>query len=284
MMDAFGVVATWAITGHLFYEKCEECDICPILDLRGKDNRFDQIWGTREPMWYGADVVEMLLSRDAGHEIGCHGYTHRLFNRLSIHDARFEIQEWLRLARRRGILHQTVIFPQGGIDHLDLFREAGFICYRGKDLRHPALRIPLLGKILNHINLRVTILTPQVYEVQADPLGLVNIPSSQWLFRTNRRLEAILDSLNLHTLRLQPTMKSIKRAAAESKVIHLWVHPHDLRTEKDFAKLRFVFEGFAEQAKAGRLQSITMGDLARQTLNKGSSANSMDDRRVRRHP
>jgi hypothetical protein len=64
----------------------------------------------------------------------------------------------------------------------------------------------------------------------------------------------------------------------------LWVHPHDLRTEKDFAKLRFVFEGFAEQAKAGRLQSITMGDLARQTLNKGSSANSMDDRRVRRHP
>lgn len=266
LMDEFGVVATWAITGHLFYEKCEECNICPILDLKGEDNRFDQIWGTQNSMWYGADVVEMLLSRDSGHEICFHGYSHRLFGKLSKDEARFEIQEWLRLAKRRHIVHQTVIFPQGNIGHLDLFREAGFICYRGKEVRHPALTTPLLGKALNQINLRLSILTPQVYEVKVDPLGLVNIPSSQWLFRTNRRIEIILDSLNLHTLRFQPTINGMKRAAEEKKVIHLWVHPQEFRTEKDFEKLRFVFECFAEQAKAGKLQSITMANLAQQTL------------------
>ena len=71
---------------------------------------------------------------------------------------------------------------------------------------------------------------------------------------------------NLHTLRLLPTVKSIERAAEEKKVIHLWAHPHEFRTEKDFKKLRFVFERFAVQAKAGRLQSITLVDLARQAL------------------
>ena len=215
-------------------------------------------------MWYGADVVETLLSRGAGHEIAFHGYTHRLFDRLSRDEASLEIQEWLRLAKRKNIVPQAVIFPQGKIGHLDLFQEAGFICYRGKEVRHPALSFPLLGKVLNRINIVLSILTPQVYEVKANPQGLVNVPSSQWLFRNDRKIETSLDSLNLHNLRFHATAKGIERAAKEKKVIHLWAHPHEFRTEKDFKKLRFVFERFAAQAKAGRLQSITMLNLARQ--------------------
>ncbi len=266
MMNEFGVTATWAITGHMFYERCEECDVCPIEDLKGADVRFDEIWKTSESMWYGADVVETLLSSGAGHEIGFHGYTHRVFNRLSKDNARFEIKEWLRLANRKNIVPLTVIFPQGGIDHLDLFQEAGFICYRGKEVRHSALSIPFFGKLLNRLNLIIPILPPQVYDVKIDSQGLVNIPSSQWLFRINRNIEMVLDSLNLATLRLWPVIKSLEKAAKEKKVIHLWVHPHEFRTEKDFQKLRFIFKHFAEQAKAGRLQSITMADLAKQTL------------------
>jgi peptidoglycan/xylan/chitin deacetylase (PgdA/CDA1 family) len=267
MMDEFSVVATWAITGHLFYEKCEGCEVCPVLDLKGKDSRFEQIWKSRESMWYGADIVETLLSRAAGHEIAFHGYTHRLFDRLSKDEARFEIQEWLRLAKRKNITPQTVIFPQGGIGHLELFREAGFICYRGRDVRHPALSFPFLRKVLNRINLVLPMLSPQVYEIQLDSKGLVNLPSSQWLFRIDRRLEAILDSLNLHNLRFERTAKSIERAAEQNKVIHLWAHPHEFNTDKDFDKLRFVFRHFAGHAKAGRLKSVTMADLAKRVLN-----------------
>jgi peptidoglycan/xylan/chitin deacetylase (PgdA/CDA1 family) len=270
MMDEFGVVATWAITGHLFYEKCEECDICPILHLKGKDNRFEKIWGSRDTMWYGADIVESLLSKDSKHEIAFHGYTHRLFSKLGNEEARLEIQEWLRLAKRKNIIPKTVIFPQGKIGHLDLFREAGFICYRGLDVRHPALSIPILGKVLNRINQKFIILTPQVYEVKADSNSLVNVPSSQWLFRYNRRIEIFLDSLNLHKLRFQPTIKAINKAAEEKKVIHLWAHPHEFRTEKDFEKLRYLFGCFAAQANKGRLKSITMVDLAKQALKTNS--------------
>jgi hypothetical protein len=266
LMDEFGIVATWAITGHLFYEKCEECEYCPIMVLKGKDVRFEQIWGSQETMWYGADVVKMIHSRSCGHEIAFHGYTHRVFDSLTRDEARFEIQEWLRLGKRKDLIPQTVIFPQGRIDHLDIFEEAGFVCYRGKEIRHPALSFPLLGKVLNRINLGLSFLTPQVFEVNPSPRKLINIPSSQWLFRTNRRIEMILDFLNLPFLRFHQVIKAIEKAAKEKKVIHLWVHPHEFRTEKDFEKLRYVFIHYANLAKQGKLKSITMIDLAKQSL------------------
>lgn len=265
LMDEFGVSATWAVTGHLFYEKCEECDECPVMQFKGKDESFDKIWKTRDAMWYGSDIVDMLLSR-GNHEIACHGYTHRRFGELSKDQARFEIQEWVRLAARNGITPYTIIFPQGRIGHLDLFQEAGFICYRGSELKHPALFLPLVGKILNQLNLFFSILTPQVYDIQKIPGGLVNIPSSQWLFRINRKVERSLDSLRLESFRLRGTIEGIENAAKENKIIHLWAHPHEFRTEKDFQKLRLIFGHFASHAKEGRLQSITMADLAKKEL------------------
>ena len=272
MMDEFGIVATWAITGHLFFDKCEECDFCPVLDLKGKDSSFENIWQSRDPMWYGADLVDMLLSRGSGHEIAFHGYTHRLFSKLTRDEASFEIQEWLRLGKRKGIVPRTVVFPQGRIQHLDLFQEAGFICYRGNDVRHPVFSFPLLGKVLNRLNLVLSMMTPQVYEIKADQ-RLVNVPSSQWLFRTDRRIEKSLDWLNLHNLRFFRTVKGIEKAARGKKIIHLFAHPHEFRTEKDFDKLRHIFCHFAKYAKQGRLRSITMADIAKEAL-KTHTANS----------
>jgi len=271
IMDEFGVVATWGITGHLFYEKCEECEKCPVMELKDKDPRFNQIWGTQDFRWYGADIIEAIQSKKIGHEICFHGYSHKLIAKLSHEEADFEIQEWLRLARRKGIQGQSVIFPQGKIGHLDLFRDAGFICYRGYDVPHPALSIPFLGKVINQINLKLSLLTPQVYEINTDVQGLVNVPSSQWLFRINRKVETLLDSVNLPYARLIPTVRGIRKAAEEKKVVHLWAHPHEFRTDKDLDKLRYIFDHFAKYSKVGKLQSITMSDLVRKAQKLNSS-------------
>ncbi len=266
LMDEFGIAATWAVTGHLFYEKCEECGTCPLLAFEGKDASYNQIWRTRDPMWYGSDVVDMIVSRGDRHEIACHGYVHRLFDGMSRDEAGFEVREWLRLAGRRGLGPGTVIFPQGRIGHLPLFRESGFICYRGKDVRHPAFSIPILGKALNHVNLFLSMMTPRVYGIEAEPGKLVDIPSSQWLFRTNRWVETFLDALGLPFLRLRGTMKAVGRAAAEGKTVHLWIHPHEVRTEEDWRKLRLVFGRVAGEIAKGRLRSITMANLAGEAL------------------
>jgi len=266
MMDEFQIAGTWAIVGHLLYEECEECEICPILEWKGKYRTFEEVYGTRDPLWYGADILRMILSRNAGHEVAFHGYSHRYFDELSEADARVEIQEWLRLAHRRNIVPKTVIFPQGRIRHLGLFREAGFLCYRGKEVPHPVLSLPGIGKAINRVNLTLAALTPQSFDISADPSGLVNLPSSYWLFRTNRTIESILDGLSLPKLRLRPTVRGIKGAAQKREILHLWAHPHEFRTEKDFDKLRYVFGHVAEEVERGRLVSITMADMARQVI------------------
>lgn len=270
IMDDFGVVATWAITGHLFYGKCEDCEVCPVLELKDRDQSFEQIWHTNHPMWYGSDVVELLMSRATSHEIAFHGYTHKRFGDLTSQEAQVEVDEWLRLARRKNIVPTTVIFPQGSISHLDVFREAAFTCYRGHDVPHPVFSIPGIGKAVRRLNGMLSVLPPRVYTLPLAPSGLVNLPSSQWLFRTNRRIEASLDWLNLQRIRFYGTVKAIDRAARESKIIHLWAHPHEFQTEKDFDKLRFVFGRFAKHANNGRLESITMADLARKSLQETS--------------
>jgi hypothetical protein len=266
LMDEFRIAGTWAMVGHLLYEKCEKCELCPILEWKGKYHAFEEVYGTSDPLWYGHDVLEMILARDVSHEVAFHGYTHRFFDELGEADARIEIQEWMRIARRWNIQPRSVIFPQGRIRHLELFREAGFLCYRGGEIRHPILSVPLIGKAVNRLNLVCTMLTPQGYAIKPGECELVNIPSSYWLFRMSRRVEEALDLLDLPVLRLWPAAKAIKQAAEQAHVVHMWAHPHEFRTDKDFQKLRYLFGEVAEQVSRGRMISITMGDLASQAI------------------
>ena len=276
VLDEFAIVATWAVVGHLFYEKCEECDICPILEWRGKYRSFEEVYKTNDPLWYGADVIETLLARGSRHEIAFHGYTHEVFdeNTMSEEEARTEIQEWLRVSKRKHIIPRTVIFPQTEIGHLDLFKEYGFICYRGDDLLPEVCSLPLIGRAFRrfYYDLPAALFTPQVYEFKVEPPELVSFPSCQGLFRFNRKVERILDSLGLHNLRIRRIVKGVEKAATEKRIIHIWAHPHEFQTKKDVEKLRYLFGYVSEQVNEGRLQSIGMADLAKIAVDQQGSS------------
>ena len=57
ILEEFGITCTWAVVGHLFFEKCEGCDVCPVLEWRGKYRCFEEIYGTDHPLWYGSDLI-----------------------------------------------------------------------------------------------------------------------------------------------------------------------------------------------------------------------------------
>jgi hypothetical protein len=262
LMDEFGIRATWAVVGHMMYDRWVASETNPVLKWRGKYRAFDQIMGTDHPLWYGADVVELLLTRGAQHEIGCHGFTHTPFRNLTEDEARIEIACWLEAAARWGIEGRTVIFPRNQVDHLHLFRDAGFTCYRGSKVMPELYRVPVIGKIYNRLDLFFSFAIPESFDPSLNELGMVNLPASRWLFRINRELETGLDGLNLHRLRLQPIIRGIRRAADRGQCIHLWAHPWEFRTEKDFDKLRVLFGVVQQEVNRGRLQSLTMGEMA----------------------
>lgn len=273
ILDEFHITATWAVVGHLFYEHCEHCERCPFREWDGDSPAFEMVYDSAHPLWYGADVVDTLLARGSRHELAFHGYTHRVFDesQMTAEEARFEIQEWLRLASRKGIVPKTVIFPRNLVGHLDLFKEAGFICFRGEKVMHPIYYVPLLGKILNRIDLKLQFFAPQAYDPSLDATGMVNLHESQWLFRIDRRIENILDAGHFHNFRIRHMAKAVEHAGRYRRVIHIWAHPYEFRTNQDFEKLRFLFGHVANQVDSGRLRSVSMAELAETVLKQGDS-------------
>jgi len=265
LLDEFNLVATWAVVGHLFYERCEFCKVCPIKEWQGKYKSFEEVYGTGNPLWYGADVFQWILNSRLNHEIGFHGYTHELFSEkvMSRERATLEIEEWMRLAGRHGITPKSVVFPRDKSGHLDVMAEHGLVCYRSEQFVPLVIRNKYFGKyakVMDHI---LSISTPPVYNPdEFENNGIVRLLASQHFFDFNRKAELILDGLNLHYLRIKRMLRAVQKAAEEKKVVHIWAHPWEFRTQKDIEKLRLLFECVSEEIEKGRMQSIRMIDLA----------------------
>ena len=195
-LDEFGVIATWAVVGNFFLNHHKEAGSSPIMDWKERDPVFEELYESDSPVLYGADVIENLLTRGTKHEIAFHGYTHRVFleKTMSSKEARAEIQAWSNIAARKKIIPKTAVFPRNKIGYLDLFKEHGFICYRGEELMPGIATLPVVGRVFRRFYHFFSLFsTPVTYEPQVDRSGLVNLPSSRWLFGFNRRVERILD-------------------------------------------------------------------------------------------
>ena len=265
ILEEFNIVATWALVGHMFYDRCEKCDVCPVLEWKGKYESFREIYETDSRLWYGADIIDTLIQRGARHEIAFHGYTHRLFDETGMteQDAQLEIREWLRVAGRKSILPKAVVFPQNRVGHLGLFKKHGFVCYRGDELlSENHYRLPLVGKALNLIDLILQIRAPQVYDAKAGQNQLINLPASRSLLRHRRKVDALLSGVDLNNLHIQKIVEGVEKAAAQRKVIHIYTHPYEFHTPGDFERLRQVFGAVARESENGRMSSVSMGHLA----------------------
>lgn len=271
LFEKFNIVGTWAVVGHLFYDKCEYCEICPMMDWRGKYSSFDELYGTNNPLWYGADVIEALLKKGKRQEVAFHGYSHKIFdeNQMSVQEAEIETREWLRVAKRNGIIPHAVVFPRHVVGHLDTLRKAGFVCYRGEPKRPWLIRNKIFGKYIKAIDQILGLSNISIYDLEnIQDHGMVTLFSSQNFFDLNRRFELILDSLNFHNLRFRRIIRGIKAAAEGKKMIHIWAHPCEFRTEKDFIKLAYILDAVSQEIKLGRMRSVGMTEMAQIILNR----------------
>lgn len=264
LCDEYGIRGTWALVGHLFLDRCEECQVCPLAHWEGRYASFQEIYRTADPRWYAGDTIRALLASGDRHEIAFHGYTHEVFDRLDREGARREIQEWRRVAAPYGVTPRSLVFPRNVIRYLDLFEAEGFSCFRSVEIAPPSWTQDIWGRVRKHLDLLVGRNWPRLYT--PDELkgpGIIDVRASGHLFLFNRRLELALDRLGLYRLRLSGLRAAVRRAAREGKVLHLWAHPWELRTPRDFAKMRYLFALVAEEISAGRMRSVSMTEMAR---------------------
>ncbi|MBN1427330.1 MAG: polysaccharide deacetylase family protein [Anaerolineae bacterium] len=265
LCSEYGIIGTWAIVGHLFYEHCEDCPVCPVKAWKGKYRSFEEAFGTADPLWYGADIVEMITSQGR-QEIAFHGYTHAIFDAatMSKDDARVEIEEWKRVAHRAGIEAKAVVFPRNRVAYLDMLYEAGFTCYRSEPFYPWLLRTRYfnIGSILRAVDHLLAVTRLPLYDVPPGAHLMVNVGASQHLFDFHPQIEKLFDKVNLHRLRLRRIRDGIHEAARQKKMLHIWAHPWEFRTGQDFDKLRYVFEHVADEVERGQMRSIGMADFA----------------------
>jgi len=149
LFEKYNIPATWAVVGHLFLNHCEKEDGIPHKDMpRFKENWYSSDHCTdiqRDPLYYGRDIVEKILSNRIEHEIGYHSFSHVIFSECSREVAEAEIKMGDKLAKEFGIALKSFVFPKNNIGHVDVLKKNGFKIYRGYNLAGKSIGKSLPG-------------------------------------------------------------------------------------------------------------------------------------------
>ena len=252
LFEKHNIPATWAVVGHLFLDHCECEDGVPHKDMP----RFKEDWYSsdpctdiqRDPLYYGRDIVEKILSNRIEHEIGYHSFSHIVFSECSGEVAEAEIKEGIKLAKGFGIMLKSFVFPENKFGHVDILKEYGFQIYRGPNLAGKNVNKILPVRTLNFAVSKI--ITPPVEPIWRE--GICELPSSMMFS----------DSLFPFTLVLRAEL-GIRKAIREKKIFHIFLHPESLIADPLLEKkLDKLLAFVAKRRDEEKLQVMTMSDLA----------------------
>ncbi len=265
LLDAFethDVAATWAVVGHLLLEECDGVH----ADHPSADDWFAREraeWRSRPDLRFGVDLVEAVVEADTGHEIGCHSFSHALFDdsRVSRQIARSELEAAIEVAQPYGIEYESFVFPRNEVGYRDLLAETGFSCYRGEMNAPKSGPRRMAEKLLSTADPgRIDLVEPTV-----DEYGLVNVPASLFLFGFEGLPRTAIETFGADPIVRQAT-NAIDRAARHDGVFHAWLHPNNIRTERDVRRIRSIIEYAASKRDTTDLKIETMAEVAERTV------------------
>jgi peptidoglycan/xylan/chitin deacetylase (PgdA/CDA1 family) len=246
LFDKYQIPATWATVGHLFLNDCLKDEQGIAHSKMPRPEHFENYnwifksgdWYDHDPgtnvisdaSWYAPDLIEQILSANAGHEIGCHTFSHLDFTYKNCSKvmADAELETCRKLANNKGIRLRSFVFPGGTFGNYESLKEKGFICYR-KPMK-------------NHIDLPYK-----------DSYGLTAIPSSLGLDK-----DPYGWSKDFH---LKIIRKFLEKTMKYKLVCHFWFHPSMNNWYLDNVMPEIV-KMVGEFRDKGMLRVLTMGALA----------------------
>jgi len=250
LFEQYNIPVTWATVGHLFLERCERnSEGIAHAEMPRPDYFENRNWKftngdwyqhdpcsdhKSDPAWYAPELIDRIIESSVMHEIGCHTFSHIDFTYKNCPPelAEAEIQKCKEIANLKNLELKSMIFPGGTLGNFEVLKKNGFICYR----------------------------KPMSYDIDLpviDYHGLVAIPSSFGLDR-----DPYGWSKDFHLAILK---NYINRAAQNKLVCHFWFHP-----SMDKWYLQYIMPSLlkmvAKYRDSGKIQVMTMGELAKQIL------------------
>ena len=253
LFEKHNIPATWAVVGHLFLDKCEYEEGIPHKDMP----RFKADWYScdpctdikSDPLFYGKDIVEKILSSQVKHEIGYHSFSHVVFSECSREVAEAEIKEGIKLAKEFGITLKSFVFPWNKVGHVNILKKHGFRIYRGENLRRcDSNQSFLIRKFNGGLD---KIIAPPAEPKWKD--GIWEMPTSM-LFCDSQVKFSVLPRAKI----------GLYRAIRSKMVFHIYLHPHDLLR---YSSLKDDLDKFlavvAKKRDEGKIEVMTMREFAK---------------------
>jgi peptidoglycan/xylan/chitin deacetylase (PgdA/CDA1 family) len=258
LCSEYGIPTTWAVVGHLLLEDCDGVHADHPAPA-GWFERERREWRDRPELRFGGDLIPRLLAADPGHDVGCHTFSHVVFDdeRVTRETVRAELEAAIQAGRRHGIEYDAFVFPRNAVGYRDLLAEAGFTVYRGARSRPPEGPRRALAKLAAAVDpRRVRLVEPSV-----DEYGLVDVPPSLFLFGFEGRPRTVVETVWDDPV-VRQAKHGIDRAATQDGIFHMWLHPCQLVDERDVTRVRSVLAHVDRRRQESDLTVETMADVA----------------------
>lgn len=240
LFDKYQTPVTWSLVGQLFREVPDG----KRPEMGGVDPVPTEVAPPWERDWWDApELINTIASSAVNHELAAHSGSHLVFSAANRSEVRADLSLFQELAAEYEPI-TSFVFPQHGVDHLDILRQFGFEQFRG--------RPPMLG----------TEPSPTAF-LPRRRSGMVDIPGSVALRHFNGRNPLLRNLPN--SIKLLGLKSGVKYAVRTGRVFHLVLHPSDF-TLSDGEALLSTLDSFlasvAELRAAGEVQTMTMEAVA----------------------
>jgi len=258
--DRFSMPVTWALVGHLFLDGCDGRHEHPSYP----QGWFDQDPGTdlaRDPLWYGADIVEQIRAAAVSHDIGLHSFSHVVFSEVSAECAAVDAQRAVDVARAGGVEPLSFVFPRDRVGHIEALREAGVAIFRRpttewyRELPVPAKLKKLMRECFFAAPARAAVL-------RREGDGFHSVTTSMNLCGWGR-MRGAAKSLYCRA-KLRKIRLSLRVAARDGRIVHLAAHPHNFADAEDIAYLERVLQLVDAHVQRGTIVVKTMAELVQE--------------------
>lgn len=276
MFEQFGINATFATVGFLFFKNKQELlenlpikkpkysipELSPYTDYFiavGEDESHDHFH-------FGNSLIQQI--KNAGQEIASHSFSHYycLEKGQTKDDFIEDIRAAKNIAKLNDIELNSFVFPrnQYNTEYLDICKQMGFIAFRGNEnswlfssewygrwifFRRPFRFFDSYFNLSGH----------NCYsEIKMKRNALINIPSSRFLRPYNKKLSAF------ENLRLRRITYGMSYAAKHGLTYHLWWHPHNfgVNISENFSFLEKILIHFEKLREEYNFESVSMEGLA----------------------
>ena len=278
LFERYGIHATWATVGLLFYDSRDELRAAATSARAPADSgccSYSEVIGSQlgpdensDPLHYGRSVLLKVLACPH-QEIGTHTFGHYYCgdDGGDVLSFRRDMEAALRAGREIGCQLTSLVFPRNQIrqEYLPICGELGIRAYRGVQVS-TLYDLPnshtdsLLKRRLRLLDAAVNVTGHHISALEdISRRRPHNIPASRSLRPYDPRLAT------LQPLFVRRIKRGLKQAATSGGVYHLWWHPHNFgrHTERNLSVLREILECFVTLRDECGMLSLNMEEIVR---------------------